>query len=223
MNARASVTVDVVSDVMCPWCLIGKRRLERAIASVEDIDVEVRWRPFLLDPTIPPEGRDRKQYLEAKFGGPERAKAVYANIEAAGRAEGIPFAFDRIERSPKTIDAHRLIRWAGSERSGVQDRLVEALFQAFFIEGRDVGDHDVLVEIAESADMDADIVRDLLAGDRERAIVEKEIETARQIGVTGVPCFIFAGREGVVGAQGVDVLADAIRRAATRPALPAAS
>ena len=218
-----SVTVDVVSDVMCPWCLIGKRRLEKALKAVEDIDVTVRWRPFLLDPTIPPEGRDRKAYLEAKFGGPERARAIYASIEEAGRSEGIDFAFERIERSPKTIDAHRLIRWAGSLEGDVQDRLVEALFIAFFLEGRDVGDHAVLREIAESVGMDGEIVADLLASDRERAVVEKEIETARQLGVTGVPCFIFDGREGVMGAQDPGTLADAIRRAATRPASPAAS
>ena len=221
---KPQVTVDVVSDVMCPWCLIGKRRLEKALASVNDVIVTVRWRPFLLDPTIPPEGRDRREYLEAKFGGPERAKAIYANIEAAGRAEGIDFAFDRIERSPKTLDAHRLIRWAGSLEGQVQDRLVEALFAAFFLEGRDVGDHAVLRELAGGVGMDGTIVADLLASDRERAVVEQEIETARQIGVTGVPCFIFDGREGVMGAQDPATLADAIRRAAsTQRASPAVS
>ena len=211
-----NVTVDVVSDVMCPWCLIGKRKLERALALLPDATVEVRWRPYLLDPTLPPEGRDRREYLEGKFGGPERARAIYERIEAAGRAVGIDFAFGRIERSPRTVDAHRLIRWAGGMGSDVQERVVEALFQAFFLEGRDVSDHAVLLEIAEGAGMDRAIVADLLEGDRDAAAVLREVEEARTMGVTGVPCFIVAGREGIMGAQEPEVLANAIRRASGR-------
>ena len=218
-----SVTVDVVSDVMCPWCLVGKRRLEKALALADDIEVEVRWRPYLLDPTIPKEGRDRRTYLEAKFGGPERAREIYRAIEEAGRTEGIDFAFDRIERSPSTVDAHRLIRWAGSLDGEVQDRLVEALFRAFFLEGRNIGDHSVLVDIATNVGMDGNIVTDLLASDSERAVVQAEIQQARRIGITGVPCFIFDGREAVMGAEAPEVLAAAIRSAATRPTSPAAS
>lgn len=210
------VTVDVISDVMCPWCLIGKRRLERALKQVPDVPVAVRWRPYQLDPTLPAEGRERSEYLEAKFGGAERARAIYATIEEAGRGEGIDFAFDRIERSPNTLDAHRLIRWASSaEAENVQGKLVERLFEAFFLEGRHIGDHAVLIELAESVGMNGGIVRDLLATDRDRAAVEAEIAQARAFGVTGVPCFVFNGRNGVMGAQDPETLAALIRRAAS--------
>ena len=209
--------VDVVSDVMCPWCLIGKRRLEQAIAMLDE-PVEVRWRPYQLDPTLPPGGRDRREYLEAKFGGPQRAAAIYARIEEAGREEGIAFAFDRIAVSPNTLDAHRLIRWAGSAGEGVQDRVVEALFKAFFEEGRDIGSHHVLVEIAGAAGMDEAIVRDLLASDRDVEAVRAEIAQAQAMGVTGVPCFIIDRRHAVMGAEPAERLVEILRE--SLPAAP---
>ena len=140
------ITIDVVSDVMCPWCYIGKRRLEKALARVEDVDIDIRWRPFQLDPSLPPEGRDRKQYLENKFGGPERAQQIYSSIENAGKDENIDFKFSAIKVSPNTIDAHRVIRWSMNEGKDVHDRLVERLFQVFFLEGGHIGKHEVLVQ-----------------------------------------------------------------------------
>lgn len=206
-----AVTVDVVSDVMCPWCFIGKRRLEEAIALVPDIPLDIRWRPYQLDPTLPPEGRDREDYLNTKFGGPERAAEIYATIEHAGRDAGIEFRFDLIRVSPNTLDAHRLIRWSYS--TGLQDALVEALFAAFFLEGRNIGETDVLVDIAEAVGMDATLVRTLLDNGADRDAVEKEVQMARDLGIGGVPCFIIANAFAVQGAQKGAVLADAIQKA----------
>src|ERR1700691_2206349 len=152
--------IDVVSDTICPWCFIGKRRLARALAERPDVEFDVRWRAFRLDPTIPPEGVERRAYLKAKFGDGERPKAMSEAIRAAGEGEDIAFAFERIARTPNTIDSHRLIRWAGNE--GLQDEVVEALFKAYFEDGRDIGNLDILVEIAGETGMDTALVADLL-------------------------------------------------------------
>ena len=212
-RAKEPLRVDVVSDVMCPWCLIGKRRLEEALERT-DVAVEVRWRPFQLDPTLPPEGRDRREYLERKFGGPERAAAIYARIEEAGRDEGIDFAFDRIAVSPNTLDAHRTIRWAASAGEGVQERLVERLFTLFFLEGGHIGDRDTLADAAAEAGMDRLIVRDLLDTDRDVEVVRAEIAQAQAMGVTGVPCFVIDNRYAVTGAESAAHLAAAFEQAA---------
>lgn len=209
-QAIEPISVDVVSDVMCPWCFIGKRRLEHALADIEGIDVKVTWRPFLLDPTLPPEGKDRQTYLAEKFGGKEEAEAIYASIRQAGQDEGIAFAFEDIARAPSTVDAHRVIRWAGVE--GVQDAVVERLFSLYFLEGGDIGNHETLVAAASEAGMDGAVVEALLAGDADRESVKDEIATAQQIGVTGVPCFIVDNRYAVLGAQDPTVIADAIRQ-----------
>ncbi|MGD9869365.1 MAG: DsbA family oxidoreductase, partial [Hyphomicrobiales bacterium] len=145
MTEPVRLDIDVVSDVMCPWCYIGKRRLEHALALVPEIQADVRWRPFQLDPTIPAEGMNRQDYLDRKFG-PGGAGKIYKQIELAGEAEGIPFRFDRIARSPNTLDCHRLIRWAAHD--GFQDAVVDRLFELFFLEGADIGDRAVLVETA---------------------------------------------------------------------------
>lgn len=150
----APLTIDIVSDVVCPWCYIGKRNLEAALQQLPDSNIEVRWHPYQLDPTIPPEGIARRVYLERKFGA--RVDEIYTRVAAAGRQAGLDFAFDRIERSPNTLDAHRLIRW--SQSVGKQDAVVERLFRAFFIEGRDIGDRAVLVDAASEAGMEADVV-----------------------------------------------------------------
>ncbi|MDD9909797.1 MAG: DsbA family oxidoreductase [Ahrensia sp.] len=209
-----AVNVDIVSDVMCPWCYIGKRRMEKALAMLDSVTVNLRWRPYQLDPTLPREGRDRKAYLEAKFGGPERAKQIYQSIEETGRSEGLDFAFSAIKVSPNTIDAHRVIRWSINEGADVQDKLVERLFILYFMEGAHLGDHDVLADAATHAGMDGEIVRSLLATDKDRAEVEQEIATARQMGVTGVPCFVIDNKYAVMGAQDPQYIADAIRQAA---------
>jgi predicted DsbA family dithiol-disulfide isomerase len=208
-----SVTIDVVSDVMCPWCYIGKRRLEAALADVRrEMDVEVRWRPYQLDPTLPKQGKDRKQYLEDKFGGQAGAEQAYASVRAAGAAENIPFAFDDIAVSANTLDAHRVIRWAGSEGLAAQDAVVEALFKAYFEDGRNIGDDDVLIDAAGRSGLDPEIIRRLLSGDADRDTVTAEIDQARQMGVTGVPCFIIDMKYAVVGAQPAEALADAMRK-----------
>lgn len=210
---RAALAVDVVSDVMCPWCYVGKRRLEQAVAR-SGIAVAVRWRPFQLDPTLPGTGKDRALYLAEKFGSAERARRLYAPIRAAGDEEGIGFDFEAIRVAPNTLDAHRLIRWALS--GGVQDIVVEALFRAYFIEGRDIGDRAVLIDIAAAAGMDVALVAELLERGADIATIEQEIALARRMGVTGVPTFIVDNRYAVVGAQPAEQLIQAFAMVAAQ-------
>ncbi|UCI05733.1 DsbA family oxidoreductase [Mesorhizobium sp. B1-1-8] len=214
MSAENSITVDVVSDVVCPWCFIGQKRLDKAIAAASDVDVHVRWRPFQLDPTIPPKGMDRREYMLGKFGSEERIRQIHARIEPLGEAEGIGFAFGAIKVAPNTLDAHRVIRWAGAAGEDVQNRLVRRLFQLNFEEGADLGDHVVLVEAAREAGMDATVVETLLPTDADVDAVRTEIATASRMGITGVPCFLLEGKYAVMGAQDADTLADAIRQVA---------
>ncbi len=191
--------IDVISDTVCPWCFIGKRRLAKALAQRPDVPFDVRWRAYRLDPTIPPEGYERKAYLQAKFGDTERVKAAGETIRQLGESLGIRFAFESIERAPNTLDSHRLIRWAGT--AGVQDEVVERLFSSYFEQGRDISDRSVLREIAAEAGMDAELVVDLLAQDADSALVEREDTLAHQMGVTGVPTFIIANKYAASGAQ----------------------
>ncbi|MCY6380784.1 DsbA family oxidoreductase [Hoeflea prorocentri] len=210
-----AVNIDIVSDVMCPWCYVGKKRLEAALKELpQNIEVDVRWRPYQLDATLPKEGKDRKEYLSEKFGGSERAKQIYDAILDAGREENIPFDFEAIAVSPNTLDAHRIIRWAASEAPGVQDRLVDILFRAYFLEGKNIGDNTILLEAAEKAGMDRAITEGLLSGTADCLEVEQEIEVARKMGVTGVPCFIIDNKYAVMGAQTADVLSNAIAEVA---------
>jgi len=219
-----SLTIDVVSDVMSPWCYIGKRRLEAALDDVRsEMDVEVRWRPYQLDPTLPKQGKDRQQYLEDKFGGAAGAEQAYAAVRAAGAEENIPFAFDKIEVSANTLDAHRLIRWAGSLGLTTQQQVVDLLFKAYFEDGKNIGDDAVLKEIAEQAGLEMPVIERLLAGDADRDTVAAEIDQARQMGVTGVPCFIIDMQYAVVGAQSGEALADAMRKVVQEKAKQAAS
>ncbi|WP_436641545.1 DsbA family oxidoreductase [Microbaculum sp. FT89] len=215
------VQLDVISDTICPWCYIGKRRLEKALKQRPDVDVDIRWRPYLLDPTIPPGGVDRREYLESKFGGPDRAKAIYDRVREAGAEEAIPFSFEKIQRTPNTIDSHRIIRWAAT--AGSQEQVVERLFQLYFIEGANIEEPETLIGVAREMGMDAELVAELLGGDADVELVQREIRTAQKIGVTGVPCFIFANSFGVMGAQSPDILAEAIDRALTQPAEPQGS
>ena len=213
MSAENSITVDVVSDVVCPWCFIGQKRLDKAIATA-DVDVHVRWRPFQLDPTIPPGGMDRRQYMLGKFGSEERIQQIHARIEPLGEAEGIHFAFGAIKVAANTLDAHRVIRWAGAAGEDVQNRLVRRLFQLNFEEGVNIGDHAVLVKAAGEAGMDASVVETLLPTDADVVAVRNEIATASRMGITGVPCFLLEGKYAVMGAQDAATLADAIRQVA---------
>ncbi len=210
MSKGEALTIDVVSDVVCPWCYLGKRRLEQAIAQTEG-SIAVRWRPYQLDPTIPEGGLDRRVYMKNKFGDDARLAAIHDRLTALGEDVGIPYNFDAISRSPNTLDAHRLIRWAAGAQ--VQDKVVERLFHLYFVEGRDIGERALLLEVARESGMDGDIVEALLAEGRDAEAVRQEIAQAQSIGVTGVPFFVFASRLGVPGAQDTDVLAQAIAQA----------
>jgi len=218
MDERQAISIDVVSDVVCPWCYVGQKRVEKALAGVPEIDVTMRWRPYQLDPTVPREGQDRKAYMLAKFGSEQRIRDIHARIEPIGAAEGIAFAFDAIKVSPNTLDAHRVVRWAGSGPQGQQNRLVKRLFQLYFEEGANVGDHGVLAAAAGDVGMDASVVEALLASDADRGAVENEVATASRMGITGVPCFLLEGRYAVMGAQETATLADAIRQVAAAKA-----
>ncbi len=204
------LAVDVVSDVVCPWCYLGEKRLEAALAE-ETRPVALRWRPYQLDPTIPPGGLDRAEYMERKFGRDDRLKSVHDHLARLGAEVGISFAFDRIERAPNTLDAHRLIRWAAP--ADAQRQVVDRLFRAYFVEGRDVGDRVVLLDVATASGLDAEIVDKRLAEGADVDAVRREIAEAQAIGVTGVPFFIFAGRVGVPGAQDVTLLRRAMTEA----------
>ncbi|WP_295805966.1 DsbA family oxidoreductase [uncultured Nitratireductor sp.] len=208
------ITIDVVSDVVCPWCYIGRARLEKALEAAPEVAVDLRWRPFQLDPTIPPEGKSRHAYLTDKFGDEARIRQMHEQISAVGQAEGIAFDFDAIETAPNTLNAHRAIRWAATAEPGVQDGLVGILFALYFEKGMNIGDPAILIEAAKDAGMDAAVVETLLATDADKAEVEQEIATAQQMGVTGVPCFLLEGRYAVVGAQEAATLADAVRQVA---------
>lgn len=211
MPAVSPITVDVVSDVMCPWCFIGKRRLEAALKSLPQLDVAVRWHPFQLDATLPKTGTDRQQYLSDKFGDLGRATAVYSQITAAGRAEGIHFAFDDIKLSPNTLDCHRLILW--SKADDLQDEVVERLFQAYFLYGEDLTKPETLVRISREAGMQSDLVEQLLATETDLQQIEAQIATAQNSGITGVPCFIIDGRFVLAGAEKPETIAAALLHA----------
>ncbi len=191
--------IDIVSDVICPWCFIGKRRLERALALRPGLPVEISWRPFQLNPDMPPEGMERAAYLAAKFGGSAHAERIYVSVAEAGATVGIPFAFDRIRRTPNTRDAHRLIRWAAAQ--GRADAAVERLFAAYFVEGRDIGDRASLAAIAGEAGLDADEAAQWLDSPAEIEPVLAEDRGARRLGINAVPCFIFERQYAVSGAQ----------------------
>lgn len=203
--------IDVVSDTVCPWCFIGKRRLARALEMRPQTDFDVRWRPFFLDPTVPREGLDRAAYMRAKFGEGPRAAAMGEALRSEGAKEDIDFAFEKIERRPNTLDSHRLIRWAGA--AGLQDAAVERLFVAYFLEGRDIGDPSVLEFLSAEVGMDSVQVAELLSDDSDRAAVEREAQLAGEMGITGVPTFIFANRYVLSGAREPEVLAQVIDKA----------
>lgn len=209
------ITVDIVSDVVCPWCYLGKARLDLAIAEVQDeIGIDVNWRPFRLNPDYPPEGVDHQVELAKKLGGKENMDRAHEQLKALGRDVGIAFDFAGIKVGPNTLDAHRLIHWAGLEGRERQAEVVAALFKANFEEGRNVGDPAILIEIAESAGMDGAVVARLLAGDADKDHVLSEISAAQRMGVSGVPFFILDQQYAVSGAQPVEVLVSAFRELA---------
>jgi len=211
-NEMPPLAIHVVSDVVCPWCLIGKRRLEKAIDLVPDIPVEVHWRPYFLNDWIPREGISREQYLTTKFGSPERYSAIAQRVMLAAKAEGLTYAADKISRQPNTLDCHRLILW--SSNSGDPSRMKQRLMELYFTEGADLTDRKVLVQAAIDCGLRADEVVRLLDSDADIARIEEEVRAAKESGIEGVPCFIFGGLLAVSGAQAPEYLADAIRRAA---------
>lgn len=217
MAKPISITVDVVSDVVCPWCFIGQKRLDSAISD-SGVEVHVHWRPFQLDPTIPPEGKNRHEYMLGKFGSDERIREIHARIVPLGAVEGISFDFDAIKTAPNTLDAHRVIRWAGAAGEAIQNKLVRRLFQLNFEEGANIGDPSVLIEAARGSGMDATVVETLLPTDADVEAVRNEIATASRMGVTGVPCFLIEGKYAVMGAQDSATLADAFRQVASAKA-----
>lgn len=192
-------TLDIISDPICPWCYIGKTRLDRALEAAPDHPFEIQWRPFQLNPDMPVEGMDRREYLELKFGGREGAIKVYGEIARTAEAAGLDIAFEKIKRTPNTLNAHRLIRWAGVEEK--QTRVVSQLFKQYFHEGQDISDQDVLVEVATTVGMDGDLVRRLLESDADLAETIAEDKQARAMGVQGVPCFIVGASYAISGAQ----------------------
>ncbi len=216
--------IEIFSDTVCPWCFVGKRRLERALAARPDLDVRVTWRAFLLNPGMPAGGMDRREYYAAKFGNDAGARLVTSRIVAAGLEEGIGFEFSAIERMPSSIDAHRLIALAGAQgapqdgshggsQEPSQDDVVEALFRAYFLEGRDIGDASVLSDIGERAGLERGAAEALLAGTDGVDAVRREDAVAREAGIEGVPMFVFDRRLAVSGAQSPELILRVIDQA----------
>ena len=197
------VKLDILSDPICPWCYIGKAHLETALAARPDHPFAIEWHPFQLNPEMPAGGMDRRAYLEAKFGGRENAVRIYARVEEAATEAGLPIDIGAIARTPNTVDAHRLIHWAGIE--GRQSAVVDALFAAYFTQGRDIGDAEVLADIADGAGMDASVVARLLASDADAEDIRARDAHSRKMGVNAVPTFIVAQRHAVPGAQPPEV------------------
>ena len=203
--------IDFISDTVCPWCFIGKRRLGRALAMRPQILFDVRYRPYRLDASVPRGGVDRAQYLAARFGADGKLDEAHAVIAAEGAKEDIAFDWAAIRRTPNTLDSHRLIRWA--EAQGIQDDVVERLFIAYFENGEDIGDIRVLADIADMCGMDGSQIADMLESDTDVALVEREDKLAHEMGVTGVPAMIFANKIAVSGAREPEVLATVIDKA----------
>ncbi len=195
--------IDIVSDTICPWCFVGKRRLEAALAERPDLDVEIVWHPYQLNPTTPKEGVDRKDYLREKFGTETYPEQMLGALDEAGEATGIGFKFNSMNRVPNTIDSHRVLRWARDTEQ--QNALTEILFRRYFIDNEDIGDTKTLAAAAAEAGMDADRVRERLSGDTDDEAVRAEAQYASQMGISGVPTFIIDNKYAIQGAQTADV------------------
>jgi len=216
-----TLPIEMVSDVVCPWCFIGKRRLEKAIALKPEIPVEVRFHPYFLNPWVPREGISREEYLTTKFGSPERYRSIAQRVAQAAAEEGLSYVIDGIKRQPNTLDCHRLILWAGE--IGNAARMKQRLMDLYFTEGGDLTDREVLVAAAAACGLDAERVRARLATEDDVARVTREADAAKEAGIDGVPCFILGGVLAVQGAQAPEYLAQAIERAANEYAKRAAA
>ena len=201
--------IDIISDPICPWCYIGKTRLDRALELNPTHNFIIEWHPFQLNPTMPKDGMDRREYLEAKFGGQKEAIEVYSNIDKTATETGLSLNFGGIKRTPNTIDAHRLIHWAGIE--GRQNSIIDRLFKAYFQEGRDISEHSVLTRIASAAGMDQDVVRSLLKSDADKEDIKARDTDARKRGIQGVPAFVVANEYVIQGAQTIDICDNIIK------------
>jgi predicted DsbA family dithiol-disulfide isomerase len=213
-ETRPTVHIDVVSDVVCPWCYIGKRRLEAAIALAPDVNVAINWRPYFLNDWIPREGIDRQTYLETKFGSVERYAVIAERVAAAAAIEGLTYGHEKIGRQPNTLDCHRLILWSRSATDPA--KMKQRLMDLYFAEGADLTDPKQLIQAAVDVGMDGDLVRRLLASDADIDRIEGEASAAKEAGIDGVPCFVFGGSVIVTGAQSPEYLASAIERTAGR-------
>jgi len=209
---QAPLTIDVFSDVVCPWCFIGKRRLEKAIALKPEIPVEIRYQPYFLNDWVPREGISRDEYLTTKFGSPERYEQIAQRVAAAAQAEGLTYNVMALARQPNTLDCHRLILWAA--QVGRAPQMKQRLMELYFTEGGDLSDREVLVKAAADCGLDAAQVREMLDSDADVALVSEAAEKAKEAGIEGVPFFIFGGVLAVSGAQAPEYLASAIERAA---------
>jgi predicted DsbA family dithiol-disulfide isomerase len=211
-NSPTPLVIDVVSDVVCPWCFIGKSRLEKALALKPDIPVEVRFHPYFLNPWVPREGISREQYLTTKFGSPERYKSIAGRVAQAAADEGLTYAVDKMTRQPNTLDCHRLILWA--ESIGKAAQMKQRLMELYFTEGADLSDREVLAKAAADVGLDAAKVSEMLASDADVAQVEQAANAAKEAGIDGVPTFILGGVAAVTGAQSPELLASAIEQVA---------
>jgi predicted DsbA family dithiol-disulfide isomerase len=221
MSALKPLQIDIVSDVVCPWCYIGKKRIEDALALASDVPVHVNWRPFFLNPWVPREGISRDEYLTAKFGSPEAYKGIAGRVVQAAADEGLEYNSPLVKRQPNTIDCHRLIHWAeawqatlGSlpKNGGKAAQMKQRLMELYFRDGGDLTSVDVLVQAAADIGMDADSVRKRLATDEDVELISGHAQEASEKGISGVPTFVFAGKYAVSGAQPADQLARAIRQ-----------
>ena len=210
MSTLKPLKIDIVSDVVCPWCYIGKRRIENALALVPDVPVEVHWRPFFLNPWVPREGISREEYLTTKFGSVDAYKGIAGRVVTAADEEGLTYRPDLVKRQPNTIDCHRLIHWA--EAVGKAAEMKQRLMELYFRDGGDLTAIDVLVQAAADCGLDPDDVRRRLATDEDVALVSSQAQEASDKGISGVPTFVFAQKYAVSGAQPADLLARAIRQ-----------
>lgn len=204
------IAIDIIADVACPWCYIGKRRLEQVIAAFPGLDVHIRWRPYQLEPSVPTEGLDRKASLEKKYGA-DRVAAALDEIAGAGQDVGLAFRFDKIQRMPNTLDAHRLVRLA--KIGGIQGKIIERLFKAYYCDGIDIGNRRHLIELGVETGLDRDTLEEVFSRRDDIASVQEELATTRRLGITALPFYIFGEDVIVPGAQSKEMLAAALSKA----------
>ena len=212
-NDQPKLNVDVVSDVVCPWCYVGKRHLDIAMSQMPDVDFQIRWRPFQLNPKMAKEGMDRETYMAEKFGKGGPTKDFYKSLEDVGQSLDINFQFEKIEFAPNTLDAHRLIHWASGSEADEQTKLVTRLFEVYFVEGGDIGNRKTLLDVAKGLGMNVPLVDQLLGEDRDVEAIKEQVAVAGKMGITGVPCFIIENKYAVMGAQKPDALVEAFQQA----------